>query len=266
MLPFADVYAQQYSYPELSKGANLPAVFNRSYTYIGIPAGDYVYTYAPPAVTSDAWRLIDSTLIPKGTISIDGNIRKLHFLLEDRVIYKEHSSYDTLIFNDKFIRIDQKLLVRSPYSTEKDVYFMRNGKQVGYYSDGGHWFISDTTDQWVLQENKMVPPFDGQQPFKKLYSFAKDDARYIAVVYEDRVSFHWFETVVDSVNVRATKPEFLTFELSSDALTVFVYDQRYLGVVFPGRILFYQFDAERGQWVAYSRLKPFVLDGAGKNK
>ena len=171
-----------------------------------------------------------------------------------------------LIFDDKFIRIDPRLWVRTPYSTEKDVYFMENGMQIGYYSDGGDWFISDTMNPRLFRENKTMPLLDEQQPFKKLYSFGLDDAWYIAAAHAGRVSFHWYKTVSDSLNIQAEKPERLTFELPHDALSVFVYDRCYLGVVFSNRILFYQFNAERGHWEPYSRLKPFILKGVGANK
>lgn len=40
------VFSQEPSYPELAIEADLFRAFNRSHTYIGIPTGDYVYTYA----------------------------------------------------------------------------------------------------------------------------------------------------------------------------------------------------------------------------
>lgn len=266
LFPVQRVLSRELSYPELATGADLPRTFNRSHTYIAIPTADYVYTYAPPKETSDVWRLIDSALIPRGTIGIDGNIRKLHFLLEDRIIYQEYSVYDTLTFDDKFIRIDPRLWVRTPYSTERDVYFMENGMQIAYYSDGEDWFISDSMNPRLFRVNKTTPLLDEQEPFKKLYSFHLNDAWYIAAVHRDRVSFHWYETVHDSLNIQAEKPAQLTFELPQDALSVFVYDRCYLGVVFSNTILFYQFNTEEGQWEPNSRIKPFMLTGATANK
>ena len=253
-------FAQQPAYPELSGGADLSSAFNRSHTYIGIPAGHVVYTYAPPSDTADTWRLIDSALIPSGTVGIDGNIRKLYFLQEDRIIYKEYSYSDTLVFDDEFVAIKPELWVRNPYSTEKDVYFMEKGKQFCYYSDGSEWYISDEMNPRLFRENKTDPPLDEKQPFSKLYSFAHGDALYISAVYSGKVCFHRHEMLLDSLNERIVEPELLTFAFPEEAISVFVYDRSYLGVVLPGRISFYQFDPEQAKWVAYSRLKPFILD------
>src|SRR5690606_40973335 len=91
------------------------------------------------------------------TIIIDVNINTRHYLLYDSIIYHEYSVYDTLTFDDKFIRIDPRLWVRTPYSTERDVYFMENGMQIAYYSDGEDWFISDSMNPRLFRENKTTP-------------------------------------------------------------------------------------------------------------
>lgn len=244
---------------QLPKGSDidLKGVFTQDYTCIGIPAKDSVYICILNSADSlPGWSCVERIAIPEGTIAIDGNISKVSFLSKTGLIFEELGRYDTLTFNNELPPIRPRLWIRGPHSTEADSYFLSGEKNVCYYrqfdegSNRFKWHKSDQLNPYMFTENHTRPLLTDMEDFEKLYTFNAPGGEYLAAVFKDHISFHRYATLQDSL----LKHDIIDggkigFQLPGDAITAFVYNYKYIGVVTPGQIRFYQLDRESSKWV-----------------
>ena len=233
-------------------------IFNTQYTYIGIPIRDSVYIYAPPPSKSPTnWPLIDRLAIPKGTLAIDGNIRKSTFMTKEAIIFEESSRYDTLQFQTELPRIAPRLWIRGPHSTEAESYFLSGEKNVCYYREYNEredrlvWQISDQLSPHLFKENRTQPVLTDTDGFHRLYSFVPSGGgMYIAALFDQRISFYRYPTVHDTLlGAEIVEPSELSFLLPRGTVTAFIYDFRYIAVVSQERVDFYDFDNVQKKWI-----------------
>lgn len=245
-------------------------IFNMSYTSIGIPVGDSVHIYGrTPSIAPSGWRFIASEAIPKGTISISGNIRKTIFLTKKSILFKENSRYDTLCFNSGLKPIDPRLWVRTPNSTEAESYFLSGEKSVCYYREYDEaekrfkWQISDRLNPYMFKENRTQPILNDQDGFYKLYSFIPGGGEeYLAALFKFRLSFYRYPMAHDSLR-SDVEPSELNFSLPQGTITAFIYDFKYIAVVLQEQIDFYGFDQEQKKWIKEDGIPPlrFAISG-----
>ena len=240
-------------------------VFNTRYTYIGIPIRDSVYLYAPSRSSSPTnWSLIESISIPRGTLALDGNIRKNIFMTKEEIIFEELGQYDTLRFQAELPPINPRLWIRGPQSTEADTYFLSGEKNISYYREYDEskdrlvWKISDQLSPYLFKENRTQPLLTETADFKRLYSFTTGGGvLYIAALFDQWFSFYRYPTVHDELlGDEIMEPSDMSFSIPDGAVTAFVYDSKYIAVVLKEQIEFYDFDQARKKWIKAERIKP----------
>ncbi len=74
-------------------------IFSLKYNQLAVPKGNTLHIYS---LKQGNWILADSLVLPSNYRALDGNIRKIYMLMEDKMIF--HGFYgernDTLYFND----------------------------------------------------------------------------------------------------------------------------------------------------------------------
>lgn len=233
-------------------------IFNMHYTSIGIPTGDSVHIYGRTSSTvSPGWCLIGSQVIPKGTISMSGNIGKTIFLTKEMVIFEESGRCDTLHFNSELPPINPRLWIRTPHSTEPESYFLSGEKNVCYYREYDEtqkrfkWQISDQLNPYMFEENRTQPILNDTDGFYKLYAFIPGSGdEYLAALFKFRLSFYRYPMVHDSLRSdEILETSELNFPLPQGTITAFIYDFKYIAVVLQEQIDFYGFDKEHKKWI-----------------
>lgn len=244
-------------------------IFNTRHTYIGIPIRDSVYIYTPPSSKEPTyWSPIASLAIPKGTIAIDGNIRKSAFLTEEAIIFEELGRYDTLHFQTELPRVDPRLWIRGPHSTETDSYFLSGEKNVCYYQEYNEhedrlvWQISDQLSPHLFKENRTQPVLMDSDGFHRLYSFIPGGGgMYIAALFDQHISFYRYPTVQDTLlGDEIVEPSELSFPLPRRTMMAFIYDFRYIAVVSREQIDFYDFDHMQKKWIKEDEIPSLRFD------
>lgn len=237
---------------------DLSNIFNTQYTYIGIPIGDRVYIYRPPSPKESAnWSFVSGLTIPKGTITMGGNIRKTTFMTNNAVIFEEHGRYDTLQFQTEQLGFAPRRWIRTPHSTEAEYSFLLGEKNEGYYKsydetqDRIVWKVSDQFNPNMFVENRTQPLLTDSNNFRRLYSFNPGGIwTYIAALYDHQISFYRYPTWYDTQFAdEIIQGEELNFTLPKGCITAFIYDYKYIAVVSQEQIDFYDFDSDQKKWI-----------------
>lgn len=245
---------------------DLSNIYNTQYTYIGIPIRDSVYIYAPPSSKSPTnWSLSVSLSIPKGTLAIDGNIRKTAFMTEKCILFVEQGRYDTLQFSEALPRRDPRLWIRTLHSTEAEYSFLLGEKNVGYYrsydetQDRIVWKVSDQLNPNMFVENRTQPLLTNNSSFRRLYSFKLGGiGTYIAALLDHEISFYRYPTWHDNQFAdEIVQGEELNFTLPKGCIGAFIYDYKYIAVVSQEQISFYGFDKGQKKWI--KAIRPLSL-------
>ncbi|MFT4205428.1 MAG: hypothetical protein QM610_16110 [Chitinophagaceae bacterium] len=239
---------------------NYKNIFNTGYTSVGVPKGDSVFVYS---MDSDStWQNTAAFSIPKGAIAVDGNIRRVLFLLADRAIVQEYYNCgkycirDTLQFSEDIKPISSKNWIRSIPSTESDLGVLDGEKTVAIYKDGGKWQRSDKLNP-IYKANKTNPEVNSGMTFDKIYTFAQD--QFLMTVNGKEVRFYPYEFSIPQLNQERIPYQKLNIDLPEHVLTAFVYDESQLGFVYRDRIEFYRFDSKRFVWEKKNECKPLYF-------
>lgn len=185
-------------------------------------------------------------------------------MTKEAIIFEELGRYDTLHFQIELPRIDTRLWIRGPQSTEVDSYFLSGEKNVCYYREYSEeeerlvWQISDRMNPHLFKENRTQPVLTDSAGFHKLYSFVpRGGSVYIAALFDQWISFYRYPTVHDALlGDEIVEPSKLSFPLPEGTVTAFIYDFRYIAVVSQEQIDFYDFDSEQKKWVRDDKIPP----------
>ena len=232
-------------------------IFNTRNSYVGVPTADRVFIYA---YSEGRWDAVDTLKIPENCRAIDGNIRRVLFLTDDKMMIAQNDDCDTfcekdtLKFGGKFEKISPGNWLRNGFSTEADYGYLKNEKNVAVYKNGDKWSVSDQLNPNLFKENKTNPVLTSSMPHHKIYLYDQDS--YLMSVDKRKARFYRYELTLAKANEQALRPEQLNLDLPKDVLTVFVYDNTRLGWVYKNMIDFYEFDETLAQWQKCANLKP----------
>lgn len=248
-------------------------IFSLFHTRIGIPEGDKLRIYAPK---KQDWELLDSITLPKNYLGIDGNIRRVYILMENKMefhgFYGERKDY--LMFNDSINMNGTSHWIRTPYTTEKDIWIYKNERIITYVKDGETWFKIGVREpiSHIPNNEDTVPLIKGDNAlsFKKLYSFENEAGEYVAAIYTHHVNFHRYELpkiylealkidFMEKYQYSLPSPKEMKFILPEEAITAFVYDRQMIAVVFPIFIRFYKFNFGQKKWVQNSEIPDLTI-------
>ncbi|MBK1440822.1 hypothetical protein JHJ32_12555 [Parapedobacter sp. ISTM3] len=237
-------------------------IFSLRHTCVGIPEDDKLRIYA---LKKRNWQLMDSIPLPKDYKALDGNIRRVYILMENQMVF--HGFYgepkDTLLFSDSIKMNGITHWIRTPHSTEKDIWIYENERIAAYVKDGEKWLKIDMYEHLSrMLNNEGVKPLIKEnvtRPFKKLYSFENEAGEHTVAVHDDKMIFYRYELPAVYREARnidfeekyghsLPSPKEMEFVLQDGAITAFVYDRRMVAVVFPGLIRFYRYDFGRKKW------------------
>ena len=237
-------------------------IFSLRHTCVGIPEGDKLRIYA---LRKGDWQLTDSIALPKDYQALDGNIRKVYMLMENQMVF--HGFYgerkDTLLFNDSIQMNGVSHWIRSPHSTEKDIWIYEDGRITVYAKDGETWLKMDMRELISRMLNsEEVPPLvkeDGTTPFKKLYFFENEAGDFTVTVYDDKMTFYRYEFPAvyrealqidfeEKYGYSLPSPKEMEFILPDQSITAFIYDRHMVAVVFPEMIRYYTYDFAQKKW------------------
>lgn len=237
------------------------------YTNIGVPKGKKMVLYG---LHSKKWEANDSLDLPTEYMGLDGNIRTVYILKEDKMVFLKFfgEKNDTLLFDDKFAAPAPKYWIRTPHSTEQDFSVYQNEKEITTFSDGGEWSITEKTLS-MIEENKTTPVLQMSAPFKKLFHFENNSGMFIAAVFEDKITFHQLrfrKDIEDALKLEAERKniviptaESMTLALPSEAESALIFDYNSVAVVFSEKILFYKFDNESQKWIENKYYPEFLF-------
>lgn len=238
-------------------------IFSLQHNRVAVPKGHMLRIYS---LKKGNWQVMDSLALPKAYKALDGNIRKVYMLMEDKMVF--HGFYgerrDTLRCNDSLKMPAASHWIRAPYTTEKDISVYQHERQVTYVNDGDEWYKIDMSERLaqVLKKTSAEPLVkeNDAQPFKKLYSFENEFGEQLSAVYDDKITFHRYD--LPEVYMQALKIDFeehyggpyplqedMEFVLIDEAITAFIYDRRMVAVVFPDLIQFYVYDFSQKRWI-----------------
>ncbi len=238
-------------------------IFSLQHNRVAVPKGRMLHIYS---LSKGNWQVMDSLALPKAYQALDGNIRKVYMLMEDKMVFHGFNGErrDTLRGNDSLKMPAASHWIRTPYTTEKDISVYQHGRQITYVNDGDEWYKIDMSERLaqVLKKASVEPLVkeDDAKPFKKLYSFENAVDEQLSAVYDDKITFHRYD--LPEVYMQALKIDFeeryghpyplqeeMEFVMKGEAITAFIYDRRMVAVVFPDLIRFYVYDFGRKRWI-----------------
>lgn len=241
-------------------------IFSLQHNRVGIPKGNTLYIHS---LQQKEWVKIDSIPIPEKYVALDGNIRRVYILLDEAMVFQGFygENNDTLYFNDNIQTPSTKNWIRTPYSTEKDFWMYANGHEFGFINDGKEWHQIDMLDylSTSIGDTSSTPMMNEEdlKSVKKLYSFRIILDDFVAAVRTGTVTFHSHEFGSDDTEAARTNFEQhhgtpypivgdMEFRFDKDAITAFIYDQTFIGVVYAEFIRFYSYDYGDKKWTQSS--------------
>lgn len=248
-------------------------IFSLKHNQVAVPKGNTLHIYS---LKQGNWTITDSLVLPSNYLGLDGNIRRMYVLMEDKIVF--HGFYgerkDSLYFNDTIPKPKQSHWIRTPYSTEKDFHVYENGREVAYFDDGEEWFKIDkarhvTTLSNIFAATALLEDVR-EETIIKMYSFNDKSGEYLCAVSDEQITFHRYEVVNEYLE--AIKIDFeervghayplseeMMFPLKDEHLTAFIYDRQMIAVVYNNLIRFYHYDFGQKQWLQNSDVPDLKL-------
>lgn len=263
-----------FAFSQAQNATDHTNIFSLQHNRVGVPQGDSVYIYA---LQQGSWSVMDTVDVTRDYIGLDGNIRRIYVLMQDRIAFLgfHGEQNDTLRFSDTIPAPTARHWIRTPYSTEKDIWVYEGERQVTYVNEGGEWYTIDMGGRIsaIFGEKEDRPLFvqDELAKVEKLYAFTNNAGEHIAAVYGDRVIFRRYAIPEEyrlameldfQERFGQTLPsqEEMTFSLTDDAITAFIYDQRMIAVVYTGHIRFYHYNFEKKEWLENPQVPDLALE------